>query len=123
MRAQKGFTLVECLVALAIMSIALIALLEVFSRGNAAYRSQEGAVQRMELAQSRLDMLSASPYLEPESDVEIVADGRFTVHTDIVQIAGDDLDEPALYRLSVSVMSAGNTPGRETRLVTYEARQ
>lgn len=57
--AQKGFTLVEVIVAFTILALVFGALFEVFAGGLAASRNVEAQSRAVLLAQSKLDEISA----------------------------------------------------------------
>jgi general secretion pathway protein I len=62
---QRGFTLMETLVALVIFSLASMALLELFSRSARAKAAHDSLIERTHRAQSLLVDLDLAPRFEP----------------------------------------------------------
>jgi len=75
-RRQRGFTLIEIVVALAILSVALPALFQAFSGGLRATTSTERRTAAVMLARSLLDRVGADIPLAPGEQTGVTGDGR-----------------------------------------------
>jgi general secretion pathway protein I len=117
-----GFTLIEVLVALAIVGLALAAVAGVFSTGLAAHATASDAEAALALAEERLALASASPH--PGAGSGTFA-GRFAWQTIVSSYAdpgNKDADAPnslpLLYRVAVSVAWHDGHRSREVALST-----
>lgn len=76
----RGFTLIEILVALAVLSLSLGVLMQIFSTGLGGARTTEARAMALRLAESKLAALGVEePLVEGESSGRFEApfDGRF----------------------------------------------
>ena len=96
---QRGFTLLEIVVALTVAAIALPALLQAFSRGAKAHSLIENkttAFYLLRLRMSEIEMLSEMEAGSEEG--EFGEDSRFTWASDIAET-----DTKGLYEITVTV--------------------
>jgi general secretion pathway protein I len=105
---RRGFTLIEILVALVILTVALGALLQLFSTGMRSASSAEARTIAVLLAQSRLAALGVETPLEPgESDGAWDERYRWTATIDAYEDEATIADEDAAglvpFRVSVTV--------------------
>lgn len=120
-----GFTLIEVLVALAIVGLALGAVAGVFSNGLAAHETAADAESALALAEERLALAGATAALRPGTDNGIFAQ-RFAWQTTIAPYdEGNDADRfsqpknlPPLYRVAVSVAWRDGRRRRQLSLST-----
>ncbi|EKE75974.1 type IV pilus modification PilV family protein [Gallaecimonas xiamenensis] len=68
MISQRGFSLLEVLVAFAILAATLGVLMSIFSLSTRSYQSAHNRQLALTLAQSKLAELAAQPRLNPGSD-------------------------------------------------------
>jgi prepilin-type N-terminal cleavage/methylation domain-containing protein len=120
-----GFTLIEVLVALAIVGLALATISGVFSSGLVAHEAASDTEQALAVAEERLALAGADATLRPGIDKGIFA-GRFAWQTTIspyqegggAKPINQQKDEPRLYRIAVSVLWRDGHRSRELALST-----
>jgi general secretion pathway protein I len=120
---SAGFTLIEVLVALAIVGLALGAIAGVFSNGLLGHETASEAEAALSLAEEQLALAGAAPH--PGTSKGIFA-GRFAWQTTVSPYrdpANKDADAPTslphLYQIAVSVAwSDGHRGGRQISLST-----
>ncbi|HZK92287.1 MAG TPA: prepilin-type N-terminal cleavage/methylation domain-containing protein [Stellaceae bacterium] len=122
--APAGFTLIEVLVALAIVGLALAAVAGVFSNGLIGHETASDAEAALALAEERLALAGATATLRPATDKGVFA-GRFAWQTTVAPYEeGDDTrlaqptGLPRLYRLAVSVAWQDGRRSRQLSLAT-----
>ncbi len=121
----RGFTLLEVLIAFAILAIALGAILQSFSQGLRTMSQAERYVQATLLAESKLAEVGASiPLEEGEYSGEGGEDYAWRVdirpyEDDADRI--DDLDVIRLYRVEVEISWEGGVPARIVTLRSSRA--
>ena len=118
---RRGFTLIEVVVALMVLTVALGAMLELFSTGLRATAAAENRIFAVLLAQSRLAAIGVeTPLEEGIEDGEF--DDRFRWTAEIAP-----LDEPGLeadgagftlYRIAVTVSWGAAPTGGSVTLAT-----
>lgn len=121
-RGESGFTLIEALVALAIIGLALGAVAGVFGQGLMGHETASAAETALAVAEERLALAAATPRPGAASGI---FEGRFawetTVapYTDAAAKAPDvPTDLPPLYRVAVSVAWHEGRHTREVSLST-----
>src|SRR5215469_17079 len=120
-RHSAGFTLIEVLMALAIVGLALRAVAATFSNSLTAHETAADAEAALAVAEEQLALAAASP--RPGSAAGNFA-GRFAWRTTVAPY--DDGDKttdpthslPALYRVAVSVAWRDGRRSREVALST-----
>ena len=117
-----GFTLIEVLVALAVVGLALGAMAGVFSNGLLGHETASGAETALALAEGQLALAAATPRPGAASGIY---DGRFAWQTTVAPFkdtADKDLPSPAalplLYRIAVSVSWRDGYRSRQVSLST-----
>lgn len=118
---QKGFTLVEALVAMVILSIAATVLLSVFSAGARQSSSRSVRYQMHRITQSELILLYADVLAGGgEFDREIVR-GSFSVRerSRLVATIPDPADQSNLFELSVTATEPGVTIRRAVTITGF----
>jgi prepilin-type N-terminal cleavage/methylation domain-containing protein len=122
---DAGFTLIEVLVALAIVGLAMAATAGVFSNGLLGHETASDAEAALALAEERLAVAGGAPSLQPGAQKGVFAD-RFAWQTTIsaYEDAGDgkQIDPPKdplrLYRVAVIVAWHDGHRARELSLST-----
>jgi general secretion pathway protein I len=123
-RHAGGFTLVEVLVALAIVGLALGAVAAAFGNGITAHETASGAETALALAEERLALAAAMP--QPGNTGGDFAD-RFAWRTAVAPYEDGDKSAaaavaapvgPRLYRITVSVAWRDGRRNREVALST-----
>lgn len=106
-KSQSGFTLIEVLVALAIVGLALGAIAGVFGQGLTAHETASGAETALAVAEEQLALATATP--RPGGANGVFAN-RFAWQTNVApyqDTADKTADAPSalppLYRIAVSV--------------------
>jgi len=119
---SAGFTLIEVLVALAVVGLALGVMAGVFSNGLLGHETASGAETALALAEGQLALAAASPRPGATSGIY---DNRFAWQTSVApfQDAADkDIPAPAslpsLYRIAVSVSWRDGYRSRQVSLST-----
>jgi general secretion pathway protein I len=118
-----GFTLIEVIVALAVVGLALGAIAGVFSNGLLGHQVAADADAALALAEERLALTEATEILRPGASSGRFAD-RFDWQTTIAPF--DDAPDPAprpaislrLYRIAVSVAWRDGHRSRQLALST-----
>ena len=121
-RRESGFTLIEVLVALAIIGLALGALAGVFSQGLEGHETAAAAETALAVAEEQLTLAAATPRAGAANGVFA---GRFAwqtkaaPYTDPGAKAADAPSAlPPLYRIAVSVAWQDGRRSREVSLST-----
>jgi general secretion pathway protein I len=122
-RPTAGFTLIEVIVALAVVGLALAAIAGVFSNGLLGHEVAADADAALALAEERLALAEAAEILRPGTSSGRFAD-RFDWQTTVA--AYDDTPDPAprpaislhLYRIAVSVAWRDGHRNRQLALST-----
>lgn len=119
MRGQRGFTLVEVVVAFVLLSLVLVAGFEVFTTGMRRAGDLEDRSRAMELAESTLARAGVEVPLQDSQQSGMSPDGRFqwTLAIRRAEEEGGDPNSPlansyALYRIDAVVRWSG-AAGRE----------
>ncbi len=119
--AERGFTLIEVLVAFAIAALLLVALLRILALSLGAGERSELYTRATILAESTLDAVGVvSPLVEGES-AELV-DGPFRIHATVERYRPTDDAEAGqylvLYRIGATVSWREGRRGRALTLST-----
>ena len=119
---DAGFTLLEVLVALAVIGLALGTIAGVFSTGLMGHETASAAETALSVAEEQLTLAAATPHLGANKGVYA---GRFTWQTTVARYNGDDdkaadipSQLPRLYRVAVSVAWRDGRRARELSLST-----
>jgi general secretion pathway protein I len=117
-----GFTLMEVLVALAVVGLAMGAIAGVFSNGLLGHETASGAESALALAEEQLALAAAAPRPGATSGTY---DGRFAWQTTVAPFQDTaDKDAPApaslpsLYRIAVNVSWRDGRRSRQVSLST-----
>jgi general secretion pathway protein I len=123
-RRQSGFTLIEVLIALAIIGLALGAIAGVFGQGLTAHETASQAEMALAVAEEQLALAAATP--RPGAANGVFAN-RFAWQTNVApyQDATDKTADapsalPPLYRIAVSVAWHDGRHTREVSLSTLQ---
>jgi general secretion pathway protein I len=117
-----GFTLLEVLVALAIVGFAMGAITGVFSNGLLGHETAAGAETALAVAEGQLALAAAAPHRGANNGVY---DGRFAWQTTVAPFQ-DAIDKdvaspkslPLLYRVAVNVSWSDGRRSRQVSLST-----
>ena len=122
---DAGFTLLEVLVALAVIGLALGTIAGVFSTGLMGHETASAAETALSVAEEQLTLAAATPH--PGADKGVYA-GRFAWQTTVARYSGDSGGDdkaadipsqlPRLYRVAVSVAWNDGRHSRELSLST-----
>ena len=118
---QHGFTIIEALVALMILSIAAAAVMSVFAVGARQIESRTARYELYREAQARLSLLKAevrSAAIEFDRESTVAGlDIRETAR--MAQSAGDPEDPAALFEVAVIVLDSSATNERRADLTGF----
>ncbi len=121
-RCDGGFTLLEVLVALAVVGMALGVVAGALSTGLVGHETASAADTALAVAEEQLTLAGAAPHLGVGKGVYA---GRFAWKTTVApyedgdKTAADDLNAlPRLYRIAVSVAWNDGRRSRELSLAT-----
>ncbi len=118
-RAQKGFTLLETLVALAVFAISMTALLGIFSAGVAAYQREKTVSEMQTLASNRLAAISGGIYFrEREQSVNTLGEYKISESVTMAALPRARSDQ-ALFHFTVEVSAQDFGANRTVSLSTY----
>ncbi|OFX03710.1 MAG: hypothetical protein A3E78_16635 [Alphaproteobacteria bacterium RIFCSPHIGHO2_12_FULL_63_12] len=115
---QRGFTIIEALVALMILSIAATAVMSVFAVGARQIESRTARYELYREAQSRLSMLKAEVRAAALAfDRETVVDGlKIREAAQLAQIAGGPEDPATLFEVAVFITDPSAENNRRVEL-------
>jgi prepilin-type N-terminal cleavage/methylation domain-containing protein len=122
---NRGFTLIEIVVAMAILGIGLIVIIELFSGGLRLGRTSEEYTKAVGLARMKLEEMTLREDLkESEEEGEFDKDFRWQVGVNKVDILPEGFAEfkPAveLYRIKVNVLWKSGSRERSAGFETYK---
>ncbi|KAB8186219.1 prepilin-type N-terminal cleavage/methylation domain-containing protein [Lysobacter maris] len=132
-RAQRGYTLIEVIVAFALLALALSLLLGTLSGATRQVRWSGDAGRAALHAQSLLDQLGVGTRIEPGRENGDFEDGRYrwtlevapwedpALPPDVLEPAGGALNR--LYELTLAVEWGQGRPGERLRLRTLRLVQ
>ncbi len=133
---QRGFTLLEVILAFALLAAGLGLLLGLQSRGLQQIRWAGDASEASLHAQSKLDAIGALEYIEPGQSEGEFEDGRYRWTLDIREVEDpvplaeaavpalqQPADLPVLYRVALSVRWGRATAKERIDFVTLRARR
>jgi general secretion pathway protein I len=116
-RNQRGFTLLEIVVALTIAAIALPALLQTFSQGTKTQSLIENRTTALYLLRLRMSEMEMLGYLEVGSEEgEFGTDSRFGWTSEVAET-----DAEGLYEVTVIVHWQERGQEKNVELTTYMA--
>jgi type II secretion system protein I len=101
-RKSSGFSLLEVMVALAILGVAVVAVFQLFSITLRATKKADDYTKAIFYARSVLDQAYALPEMENGSDITDFDDG-FKANRVITDVSSSDDDKAKLYEITVTV--------------------
>ncbi len=109
--SERGFTMVETLIAVAVMGTAVVALLSALSTGSIAVTVVEEKVTAGGIARSQLEYTQSLPFqIAPATYATITPNQGYSVTAEAFPVAGTDDDIQrvvvTVYHEGVSVLSA-----------------
>ena len=126
---QRGFTLIEIVVAMAILGVGLIVIIELFAGGLRLGRTSEEFSKAVSLARIKLDEVSLNPILQEGNESgEFDRDFRWQVAVkkmDILPVERPPEFQPLVefYRVKVDVLWKSGSKERITGIETYKTVQ
>lgn len=89
-RKKNGFTLVEVLVSLAIISIALVLLLELFNNSVKFSASSKAKYDALTIASTEIETLTSKPYSDVTSNTftKVLGKNSFTCEIIVTEVEG-----------------------------------
>ncbi len=104
---EAGFSLVESLVAIAIVSITVVAVLSGFSTGSMALLKTDQRVTAEYLARSQMEDVKSQPYLAAPASYNIITPlpAGYSISAQATLISGRDAD---IQKVTVTVQNSGN---------------
>ena len=126
MRSKKGFTLLEVIIALAILGIGLTVIMELFSGGLRLGRVSQEYTKAMHFASLKLEEMAARKTIEAGED-EGELDKTFRWRTGVEKVdilpydKGTEFKPPVdLYHIRVTVLWTSGTKERSAGLESYK---
>ena len=120
LRKRQGFSLIELVISLAIMSVGLIGAMRVFPLGLRASRRTEMSSRATIVAQRTLEALKLLAWDKLQTGETVDQDGGFEVRTRIGPAQVDGLVDPErLKSVTVTVRWEQNDRTRELAFLTY----
>lgn len=105
---NKGFTLIEIVVALAILSLALPVLLRSFTEASKGQALAENRTTALYLLKFRLAAIEAEGYPDiGEEDGEFGEDSRFRWHSDVQDVESEEIEGLRLVTVTVTWQERG----------------
>jgi general secretion pathway protein I len=126
-RGQGGFTLVEVVVAMAILGISLVLVIELFSGGLRLGRASEEHTVAAQLARQKIEEIALYKQVEEGiEEGEFDSTYRWQVEVkkiDLLLLANEtDYKPPAeLYQIQVRIIWKSGSKERTTRVETFKA--
>jgi len=126
-RGQGGFTLVEVVVAMAILGISLVLVIELFSGGLRLGRTSEEYTVAAQLAHQKIEEIALYKQVEEGiEEGEFDSTYRWQVEVkkiDLLLLANEtDYKPPAeLYQIQVRIIWKSGSKERTTRIETFRA--
>jgi general secretion pathway protein I len=126
-RGQGGFTLVEVVVAMAILGISLVLVIELFSGGLRLGRASEEYTVAAQLARQKIEEIALYKQVkEGIEEGEFDSTYRWQVEVkkiDLLPLANEtDYKPPAdLYQIQVRIIWKSGSKERTTRVETFRA--
>lgn len=119
--AQRGFTIIEALVALMILSIAATAILAVFSAGARQLSARSSRHQLYHVAQSELAALYADVRAGGGAFDREIERGRYRIRqrSRLAATTADSVDRTYLFEVSATVEEAAAADGRAVTLSDF----
>lgn len=111
-----GFSLVEVVVSLAILSVGLLAAMRVFPVGLRASQRSERSSRAVMAAQRTIESLKLKPWSELVDGATSVTDGPYTITVRVAAPAVEELSDPSRLK-AVDVVVAWEEDGRPRRAV------
>ena len=105
--SDRGVSLVETLIAVAIAAIAITALLAALSTGSMAVQKSDGRTTAENLARAQMEYTKGLAYLTaPASYATLAAPSGYSISADATSISGRDTD---IQKITVTVSYNGDT--------------
>jgi general secretion pathway protein I len=126
---QRGFTLIEIVVALSILGVGLIVIIELFAGGLRLGRTSEEFSKAVSLARMKLEEVSLNPVLQEGSETgEFDKDFRWQVAVkkmDILPVERPPEFQPLVefYRVKVEILWKSGSKERIAGIETYKTVQ
>ncbi len=117
-RASRGFSLIEVMAALAILSIAIVAVMQLFSSSLSTTRRNEDVTVSMLHARALLEEACSAGPAPMDMEGIIDLEGGLEAVRDVEAIGAED-GGPQLYEISVSVVHPGGGRSRLTCTRAY----
>lgn len=111
---RRGFSLVEVVVSLAILSVGLLAAMRVFPMGLRASQRSERSSRAVMAAQRTIESLKLKPWSELVDGATSVTDGPYTITVRVAAPAVEELSDPSRLK-AVDVVVAWEEDGRPRR--------
>ena len=126
---QRGFTLIEIVVAMAILGVGLIVIIELFAGGLRLGRASEEYSKAVSLARTKLEEVSLNAILQEGNETgEFDRDFRWQVavkRMDILPVERPPEFQPLVefYRVKVDVFWKSGSRERNAGIETYKTAQ
>ncbi len=124
MNTERGFSLIELVIALGILSVGLVGVMRVFPIGLRASQRTEQSNRAVIAAQRAIETLKLKSWDELVEGQTSVQDDGFDVTTRISRLDLEAVSDPVqLKAIEVTVRSASPGQPRESTFVTYLHRE
>lgn len=128
LKQQKGFTLIEIIMAIMVFVVGVVSLFPLISNGLTLLADAKKRIEVASLAREKMNELQALGFNNDFTDITTPnsfsgnPDYKFTIDWEPLLNDSADSDKTVLYSADVKIYWQGKSGAKEDRFVTYVAR-